>query len=408
MADVDVLVIGAGVVGLALAQGLRKAGLRMAICEQDSDDTYHGRPRDWGITLHWGFELIAKLLPSELHSRIDEILCDPFYKQSEQDADLVTYAGHTGEVLIRTPASNARSVSRKKIRRLFSQGLEIQYAKCLVNIELSDDLATAVFEDGERLTAKLIVGCDGSRSRVRSMLVGPEAAKVKATGITLVNFGAKFDRETALLIRKQHPIFYNCVHHTGYMYFLRILDVPDPDEAASWTFQNIFAWKGAPYTSDFATKAEQTNWLRARASEFAEPWRTVLSNIPGDSVFTIDAINIWRPVKWSASPLCGKVTLAGDAAHASTPIRGQGLNNGLEDAVQLVERLSSAEKTDESLRHAVQGYEEEMIERGRRDVDLSEASAVAIFDYNQVAKLGLKKSQASDVELVGSGTSPPV
>ncbi|KAK3672722.1 hypothetical protein LTR78_007308 [Recurvomyces mirabilis] len=413
MADVDVLVIGAGVVGLALAQGLRKAGLRMAICEQDSDDTYYGRPRDWGITLHWGFELIAKLLPPELHSHIDEILCDPFYKQSEQDADLVTYAGHTGKVLIRTPASTARSVSRKKMRRLFSQGLEIQYAQRLVNIEISDDSATAVFEDGQRLTAKLIIGCDGSRSRVRSMLVDPETAKVKKLGINLVNFGAKFDQETALLIRKQHPIFSNSVHPSGYMYFLRILDVPDPDEAESWTFQNIFGWKGAPYASDFASKTEQTQWLKAKASEFAQPWRTVLSNIPDDTVFTIDSINTWRPVGWSASPLQGKVTLAGDAAHASTPIRGQGLNNGLEDAVQLLGRLSSAEKTDEGLRHGVQGYEEETIERGRRDVDLSESSALGMFDYNQLlnspqAKLGLKKSQASDVEPVDSGTSTPV
>jgi len=106
--------------------------------------------------------------------------------------------------------------------------------------------------------------------------------------------------------------------------------------------------------------------------------------------------------------------------------------SGLEDAVQLVERISSAEKTAEGLHRAVQGYEQEMIERGRRDVDISTSSAVMLLDYEQVvslpslgaivdcrqliprklqspqAKLGLKKAQASDVEPVDTAASTAI
>ena len=110
------------------------------------------------------------------------------------------------------------------------------------------------------------------------------------------------------------------------MFWLRILDNLNPEDPESWTFQNIFAWRGAPYAGDFANQAERTTWLKAKATLFTDPWKTVLSNIPEDIVFSVDAINTWSPVDWSASPLSSRVTLAGDAAHASAPMRGQGLN----------------------------------------------------------------------------------
>jgi len=82
------------------------------------------------MTLHWGSEALGKVLPPELRQRLHEACCDPFYTPAEKDGFLFSYAGHTGEVLFKTPAPNARSVSRSKMRRLFSEGLDIQVGEC--------------------------------------------------------------------------------------------------------------------------------------------------------------------------------------------------------------------------------------------------------------------------------------
>ncbi len=68
-------------------------------------------------------------------------------------------------------------------------------------------IVTATFEDGSTEQGQLIVGCDGSRSKVREYLVGSEATKPFNTGMTLINHAVDgYTAEQALLLRKCHPI----------------------------------------------------------------------------------------------------------------------------------------------------------------------------------------------------------
>lgn len=79
------------------------------------------------MTLHWGNEAIDRLLPPALRERIREIWCDPHYvRPPVGERFLPHYAGHTGEQLFATPADDAMRVSRSKMRKLFSEGLDIQ------------------------------------------------------------------------------------------------------------------------------------------------------------------------------------------------------------------------------------------------------------------------------------------
>ncbi|KAK3655385.1 hypothetical protein LTR22_010270 [Elasticomyces elasticus] len=404
LTGMEVLIVGAGTTGLLLAQGLKQAGIAFTICERDSIDRYKNRPREWGMTLHWGSEAVAKVLPLELRNRIHEACCDSYYTPSEDDAELVHYAGHTGEPFLRTPAANAKSVSRRKMRTLFSEGIDVKYSKHLIRIEKHDTRVTAHFADGESIAADLVVGCDGAKSAVRQMLVGEEAAKVSYMDINMINFPARFDAETAKLIRAKHPIFFNSVHRDGFFFWVRIQDVPDPSDAASWAFQILFTWRDSPNRDELDTQEKWTAWLKSKAAIYAEPWRTILDNLPADSEFSIDRVTLWRPVDWSGSPLSGKVTLAGDAAHNMPPFRGQGLNNAMEDAAQLVERITGAPASANGWRGAVSAYDEEMRARGLRDVNIGEQSAIMFHDFNKMlespmAKLGLRKSNQNDVKL---------
>lgn len=79
------------------------------------------------MSLHWGTGLIQTVLPPELQARIKEAANDPFYDPPENGLTLPQYAGHSGELLNITqmPKGSLR-VRRKKLRELFSEGIEVQ------------------------------------------------------------------------------------------------------------------------------------------------------------------------------------------------------------------------------------------------------------------------------------------
>ena len=60
----------------------------------------------------------------------------------------------------------------------------------------------------------------------------------------------------------------------------------------------------------------------------------------------------------------------------STPDRGQGLNNAMKDAADLVDAVRSVVAGNKSLAEAVTAYEEEMRPRGAKEVRLSYQQAV--------------------------------
>ncbi|KAK3115617.1 hypothetical protein LTR53_004875 [Teratosphaeriaceae sp. CCFEE 6253] len=389
----EVLIIGAGTTGLLLAHGLKQAGIKATICEGDTGDRYKYRPREWGMTLHWGSDAIAKVLPLELRDRIREACCDPLCGPAPADAELVHYDGQTGEPLFRTPAATAMSVSRSKMRRLFSEGLDVQHGKRLRSIERTADGVTAYFEDDKHLDASLIVGCDGSRFVVREMLVGTEAAHVTAMDINMLNFPARFDADTARLIRAQHPVFFNSTSR-----------IPRTRRAGR---SRTFSWRGAPGAAELDTQEKRTAWLKSRAVEYAEPWQTVLQRMPADVKFGIDPVTIWSPPAggWSASALAGTVTLAGDAAHSIPAYRGQGLQNGLEDAAQLTDWLAKAASTAEGWKSAIAASETELVPRAARDVELGRVTALMFHDYEKV--VGLPVAPAASMRCLADAFLAP-
>jgi hypothetical protein len=76
------------------------------------------------MTIHWGRPLLAELLPAELLARLHEAQVDPSFN----DAYAVQFFnGKTGEFLMAMPLpGNAVRVSRRRMRKLCAEGIEIQ------------------------------------------------------------------------------------------------------------------------------------------------------------------------------------------------------------------------------------------------------------------------------------------
>jgi 2-polyprenyl-6-methoxyphenol hydroxylase-like FAD-dependent oxidoreductase len=98
------------------------------------------------------------------------------------------------------------------------------------------------------------------------------------------------------------------------------MDVPDPSAPETWTFQLIQSWldSSLPATADLSTPAGRMAFFKARAAEYAEPWRSAGAAVSEDTFIPLDHGTYWdRSQKWDNRQ--GRMTLAGDAAHPMTP-----------------------------------------------------------------------------------------
>ncbi|EFQ97204.1 hypothetical protein MGYG_00246 [Nannizzia gypsea CBS 118893] len=80
----------------------------------------------------------------------------------------------------------------------------------------------------------------------------------------------------------------------------------------------------------------------------------------------------------------GRVTLAGDAAHAMTYQRGQGLNHSVTDAAKLVNAVTDAVSGLSSQATSISAYEDEMIARTGGEVRLSTVNTEMLHDWERV------------------------
>lgn len=116
-----------------------EANINATVFEREAPETYLGRSREWGMSLHWGSEAVNRVLPPALQARIKEIWCDPhFVQQAGEHRFLPHYAGHTGEQLFATPADDAMRVSRSKMRKLFSEDIDIKVTSTCSKITLNE------------------------------------------------------------------------------------------------------------------------------------------------------------------------------------------------------------------------------------------------------------------------------
>lgn len=173
------------------------------------------------MTLHWGASHISSCLPAELAARFHEAYADPNLPDGKVTG-LPVYNGKTGELIMEMGADKPVRVSRRKMRGLCGEGVEVQYGKKFVSAKVGGNgKVTVEFEDGEQVEGDVLIGCDGARSRVRSVLVGEEGAKLADAGVGMFNFPYKFDAELAGRIRGMNELFVTSIHPDhGNMFWL--------------------------------------------------------------------------------------------------------------------------------------------------------------------------------------------
>jgi 2-polyprenyl-6-methoxyphenol hydroxylase-like FAD-dependent oxidoreductase len=144
------------------------------------------------------------------------------------------------------------------------------------------------------------------------------------------------------------------------------------------------------------TNSERIAMMKERAKDFAEPLRSIVMDIPDDMDYT-------TPLRLGDFPCRdwdnrnGRVTLAGDAAHAMTMYRGEGANHGILDAALLVDELKKIQKGEIDQKIAIDSYEAEMRPRTHAAVLKSREAALVAHQWDQVT---------AESAVIGARTAP--
>ncbi|KIW62169.1 hypothetical protein PV04_10369 [Phialophora macrospora] len=373
-----VLIVGSGIVGLLIAQGLKKEGISFEVFESEASATAY-RPREWGMSVQWGLPMLKDCLPEDLFNRIHTAAVDPDFEPPDPGI-LPTYNGATGELLKNIPLLRMYRVSRRRFRAFCAQGIDVQYGKTLESIIYHDEKSTvtAVFEDGTRATGTILIGADGAQSRARYSILGDEGQPSKVP-YSAVNLHVCYnDAEKARFVRQAHPIMTMAMHPDGYWLWISIQDVPDPNDPATWVFQLQTTWKKKE-----GEEVDSLANLKAKAATFGEPFRSANLWIPEGTKVHVNNLSYWIPVPWDTRH--GRVLLAGDAAHPMTFQRGQGLNHGIADARSFVLKYKAAVDGKMTFEEAADAYRDELVDRAGEEVRLSKENTEMLHDWERMA-----------------------
>jgi 2-polyprenyl-6-methoxyphenol hydroxylase-like FAD-dependent oxidoreductase len=324
----QVIIVGGGPVGVALAVELGRRGIKCALLERRR--TLHRIPKGQNLTQRtlehfyfWGIveELrAARIMPPGIpisgvtayKNLMSEFWVAPPGRELVQD-----YFFQAND---RLPQYHLEAVLRRKLATL--PGVESFWGFAAQSVaQDADGARVAIVEENgsgrDVIEADYVVGCDGSGSLIREQ-------------VGIARGGTDFDQLMVLAVFRSRELHeglqrfpvrstYRVLHPDlkGYWQFFGRIDVGE-----GWFFH-------APVPRDTTTGNFDFHGLLERVAGFK-------------FACAFDYVGFWSLRNAVADRYrVGRVFIAGDAAHTHPPYGGFGLNNGLEDAVNLGWKLAA-------------------------------------------------------------------
>jgi len=312
-ADCDVLIAGAGLVGLALAPALAELGLRVALADRAPvaapsipDDDADWDTRIYAISPGSAAFLRAlgawQALPRERLAPVERMLVT-----GDRGAVLEFSAYDLGERALAWIVEE-RALRAALVPQLHAAGVEIVAPRGLASLAWSPDRATVTFADGGVLGTRLVVAADGLHSWVRE--AAGIVAPVRPYGQTGVV--ANFECE-----RAHHGCARQWFRDDGGV--LAWLPLPGRRISIVWS---------APEALARELLALDAAALAARVAAAGGDALGALSCVTPAAGFPLSFMPAPRAVGH-------RLALVGDAAHGVHPLAGQGVNLGFGDVETL-------------------------------------------------------------------------
>jgi 2-polyprenyl-6-methoxyphenol hydroxylase-like FAD-dependent oxidoreductase len=311
-ASTDVLVVGAGPVGLATAVALMARGRQVTIADSQAEGQNTSRasvvyPRTLELLDPYGVS--EQLAARGNHARRFTI--------RDHDRVLMTVPFDRLPTAYRYTLLVSQAVTEAVLlERLHQLGGTVLRPRTLTGVSQDSSGAVAAFGDGGQIHARYLVGADGMHSTVRDQTRIGFSASTSGTSYSLADVhlsGGLPADEVAVYFSPEG----------------QLVSVPFPDGSHK-IVANVSQAPHQPSVSFIQ------DLIDARGPR-AKP--VVVHDIIWGSRFRIQHGVADR---FHA----GRVALAGDAAHDNSPLGGQGMNAGVGDAVALAAALDTAIEHD--------------------------------------------------------------
>jgi 3-(3-hydroxy-phenyl)propionate hydroxylase len=332
---VDVIVVGAGPVGLTAGLALKQKGISTVVIEADP----FGRPRPGSraiyihnATLNHLEETYKGLGFTLARNGIIWPINRTLYKGKE------VYVRNYGITNNQDPTKlpHFTSLHQDEIEKHLYEacveaGVEIRWGSPVSNLDSNDNGVVLTTESGEVWEAQYVIGCDGARSVVREQagltFEGPRTAD------TFLVLDVKEDEDNPLPLERtfhyQHPATGGrnvmfVPFKGGWRVDLQLLEGDNPDDFTS--MEGVKQW--LPKVMD-PKYAERVTWVSTYR------FHQVVANSFTDEKH--------------------RVLLAGEAAHLFAPFGARGLNSGVPDALKAIAGIEKAlqSNSEEERRKAI-------------------------------------------------------
>jgi 2-polyprenyl-6-methoxyphenol hydroxylase-like FAD-dependent oxidoreductase len=381
-AGFKVLIIGAGLGGLTLAQSLVRSGITVEIFERDKSPW--DRPQ--GYRLHLDADAInaaKEVLTPELHAVFEATShrTEPYTTILAQDLSVIkrlmtddergqdVWPSHVG------PPVHA-NVDRATLRQILLAGLDdrVHYGKALERYESRADSVVAYFTDGTTAAGHVLVGADGIRSAVRNQRA-PHCDTIDA-GVTAIYGRIPTDNIGSLLPDEALADIFAVAYDDRKVFLgLGAVCFPlKPQEAVEKFARGVAMRPQSDYVVCIVGGRHEFFPKGLRNAASAELQRIAAMSLQAWPDRAASVVGAGDPaafflVEMYTSVPCGlnaptNVTLLGDAIHAMTPTLGRGANVAMRDGALLGRELKKVADGSTSLDEALHSYERRMLEYG--------------------------------------------
>ncbi|PYH40744.1 FAD-dependent oxidoreductase [Aspergillus saccharolyticus JOP 1030-1] len=394
----SILIIGAGLGGLALAQGLKKNNIPIKVYERDAQKDFRAQ----GYRLRIGTEGILALrttLTPELFGLFEATCAENGSLSGGARLDALSGKPLAQNVRGEGPPIQAHgplepyTVDRGVLREVLMTDLqeELHFRKRFTHYETTEKTVVAFFDDGTSEEGALLVGADGLRSQVRKQLLGPSYPYLD-TGMRIVygktyittEFEEKFAREaldgmtliTERETRSPKTLLLEAIR------FPRTNSVRGIQLPRDYVYWVLLAHKDYILLRDDEALRLDGEGSARLSLELTVKWdasvRVLIEEQDRDQTSTLRVCSVRPDIPaWEAN---ARVTLLGDAIHAMPPTGGMGVNTALRDAEDLVRKIIQVGGPIDMSVNVVAQYEESLREFARKSVRLSWEGGQRGFD----------------------------